>query len=141
MKLYIVGGEAEQSGVFGAFTKKPDAEKFLKKIENDVGACIYEIELDKKWTASEIKNQEYLFEEDEQDEDDEPNSEENDMTGTYENHEDGHNKCWQLTKTKNGYEAHWGKCGGTMQGPKVYTFEEAEKVVREKLKKGYEKVA
>ena len=63
------------------------------------------------------------------------------QTGNYENHEDGHNKCWQLTKVKAGYQAMWGKCGGSMQGPKLYTEDEAEKVVREKLKKGYELVA
>ena len=62
------------------------------------------------------------------------------QTGRYENHEDGHDKCWQLTKTKAGYEAHWGRCGGIMQGPKVYSEAEAEKVVKQKLAKGYEYV-
>ncbi len=63
------------------------------------------------------------------------------ITGRYENHEDGHNKCWVLIKTTKGYAATWGKCGGTMQGPKEYDEAEAEKVVAQKLKKGYEKVA
>lgn len=64
------------------------------------------------------------------------------LVGRYENHEAGHNKCWVLTKTKAGYEAHWGKCDATnLQGPKVYTEQEIEKVVDGKIKKGYEKVA
>ena len=63
------------------------------------------------------------------------------MTGTYHNTDGGHNKCWQLNKTKEGYLAMWGKINGTMQGPKVYSIEQAEKVVREKLKKGYRLVA
>ncbi len=63
------------------------------------------------------------------------------MTGMYENTEDGHSKCWQLTKTKSGYQAMWGKIGGTMAGPKVYTEADAAKVVKQKLAKGYVKVS
>lgn len=64
------------------------------------------------------------------------------LIGRYENHEDGHDKFWELTQTKTGtYLATWGRCGTQGQGPKEYTLEEAEKVVKAKLKKGYELVA
>jgi len=50
-------------------------------------------------------------------------------------------KYWDLTKLDDDlYEAHWGKVGGRALGYKDYTFEEAVKVVHNKLKKGYELV-
>jgi predicted DNA-binding WGR domain protein len=67
------------------------------------------------------------------------------VIGRYENREDGHSKFWELRKRGSGFVATWGKIGSAADGgngpEKVYTAEEAEKVVREKLKKGYELVA
>lgn len=63
------------------------------------------------------------------------------IAGMYENHTDGHDKFWELKKVTVGtYEARWGKCGSEGQGPKVYVESEAERVVAQKLKKGYVKV-
>jgi len=62
------------------------------------------------------------------------------MTGRYEMTEGTHNKFWDLRKTKNGYEATWGKIGNKEAGPKVYDESEALKVVNAKLKKGYQLV-
>jgi hypothetical protein len=52
---------------------------------------------------------------------------------------DGHNKVWRITETEPGvWEAMWGPIGGTLQGPKKYTTEEVEKVIKQKIRKGYE---
>jgi len=65
--------------------------------------------------------------------------------GRYENHQDGHNKFWELRRKGGKLVATWGKIGSSADGgggpEKVYDDLEAEKVVREKLKKGYELVA
>jgi hypothetical protein len=61
-------------------------------------------------------------------------------TERYENTEGGHSKFWELVPTKGGFNAFYGKIDGTPQGPKFYTKEESEKVVAQKLKKGYVKV-
>jgi predicted DNA-binding WGR domain protein len=62
----------------------------------------------------------------------------------YENTEDGHSKFWELTVIQQGHglalEAGWGKIGKAPQGTKVYSLEEADKLIREKTAKGYEKV-
>lgn len=57
--------------------------------------------------------------------------------------EDGHNKFWEATaKGASNAEAGWGKIGASKpQGTKLYTNEELEKVMKEKIKKGYKVVA
>lgn len=62
------------------------------------------------------------------------------MTGRYECVNETSSKFWELQKTTDGFEAHWGRIGGTPSGPKLYTEGEAMKVVAGKLKKGYVKV-
>jgi hypothetical protein len=61
-----------------------------------------------------------------------------DIVERYENHTEGHDKFWELRTTVNGFEATWGKCGGTAQGPKIYDRVAADKVILQKLKKGYQ---
>lgn len=63
------------------------------------------------------------------------------ITGRYEYREGSSNKFWELKETADGYIATWGRIGTAGQGPKEYTQEQAEKVVAEKLKKGYHLVA
>ena len=62
------------------------------------------------------------------------------ITGRYEHVDGSTNKFWSLEESKNGFIARWGRIGTAGQGPKEYTKEEAEKLVKEKLKKGYKLV-
>jgi hypothetical protein len=94
----------------------------------------------KEWFEG--KGYTYSMAREEQDEDETPHSEVNmgksGTTRVFTNTEDGHNKVWRILQTSPGtWEAHWGKIGGTLQGPKKYTTEEVEKVIRQKLNKGY----
>jgi predicted DNA-binding WGR domain protein len=62
-------------------------------------------------------------------------------TGRYEFVAGTSAKFWELEALGNGdFEAHWGRIGNAPQGPKVYDAIKAEKVVKEKVKKGYELV-
>ena len=61
----------------------------------------------------------------------------------YENHEDGHDKFWEVSPTPDGkFLAIWGKNGYTTppKNKKVYTKEELVKKIIEKEAKGYRKV-
>lgn len=67
------------------------------------------------------------------------------QVGRYENKEDGHSKFWELRRKGSRLVATWGKIGSSADGgggpEKDYDELEAAKVVREKLKKGYQLVA
>lgn len=59
-----------------------------------------------------------------------------------ENTTGGHNKYWELNAINdNEAEATWGAIGKAPGGTKVYTNEQAEKLIKEKLKKGYKVVS
>lgn len=56
-EIYVVGGEAEQSGVFGAFEKEADANAYADKLMNDpegAEACVYKVILNQKTPTSKI---------------------------------------------------------------------------------------
>jgi len=52
-----------------------------------------------------------------------------------------HNKFWHIVvdRTNNKVYATWGRIGNRSPTPKEYTIAQAEKKVREKIKKGYVK--
>jgi len=58
------------------------------------------------------------------------------------NLEKNHRKFWHivLDQSKGMVIATWGRIGNRSPSPKEYTIEQAEKKVKEKLKKGYKKV-
>jgi len=59
-------------------------------------------------------------------------------TGRYEMVAGTSSKFWELKKgRKDEFIATWGRIGNAPQGPKVYDTAKAEKVVAEKVKKGY----
>lgn len=62
----------------------------------------------------------------------------------YENTEEGHSKFWQVEIRKvNGSPvatASWGRIGKPAQGTKDYPIESIDKLIREKMAKGYVKV-
>ncbi len=49
-------------------------------------------------------------------------------------------KFWELRETTGGYNASWGKIGYSPSGRKFYSFYDAEKMINQKLNKGYEQV-
>jgi hypothetical protein len=59
----------------------------------------------------------------------------------FQNTEGDHFKVWEITQTKPGvWEAFWGKIGAKLAGPKKYTDEEVQKVIKQKINKGYQEV-
>lgn len=63
-------------------------------------------------------------------------------TRRYEFHDDETNshKFWELTATKTGFDAYYGRIDSEGQGPTSYTSEQALKKIAEKEKKGYKLV-
>ncbi len=56
----------------------------------------------------------------------------------YEMTEDGHNKFWEIeSNSPTTVVATWGKIGKDPQGEKEYPIDGIEKLIKEKLKKGY----
>lgn len=48
-----------------------------------------------------------------------------------------HYKFWEYKRVGNDYVAVWGRIGKTPGGSKIYSADEINKLVREKIKKGY----
>jgi len=69
---------------------------------------------------------------------------ENSWEGRYEHTTDGHDKFWEINQNawrKYSFTARWGKNGRPPQGTKDdYGYDDAVKLVREKLAKGYVKI-
>ncbi len=66
-----------------------------------------------------------------------------DIAGRYECVGDGHCKFWEIEKLSSGkYRAKWGKIGYDIppKNVKDYSLDEVEKVIKSKIRKGYEKV-
>jgi predicted DNA-binding WGR domain protein len=61
-------------------------------------------------------------------------------TRRFEMTEGGHNKFWEVSPEGRGFRASWGRIEKGAQQSMLYTAEEIEKKIREKLNKGYTEV-
>lgn len=62
------------------------------------------------------------------------------LEARYEFHDSRSAKYWQLIKSGSGYVAQWGKVGAAPQQGRELSYKEAEKKIKEKIAKGYEKI-
>lgn len=49
-------------------------------------------------------------------------------------------KFWELRGTVNGFYAFWGRIGSAPAGKKYYTYDQAQKMIKQKEAKGYVRV-